>query len=160
MLIADALNLLELTGKVGEKEIKNAYRKACSKYHPDKNNCGHEMMQAINEAYETLKGFDGEVKENFNNYADELNNALNSIVSLVGVDVEVCGNWVWLTGETKQHKEIIKKAGFKWASKKKSWYFKPSDWVKKSRGSMDMDAIRKTHGSESVKKKYNKTIAA
>ncbi|NRB40663.1 MAG: DnaJ domain-containing protein [Pseudomonadales bacterium] len=157
MKIIDAANILNLAGDITPSDIKKAYRKAAAKYHPDRNPAGAEMMKAVNEAYESLKDFSGTLGaaegEEFepSQYGDELNSALNAIVNLEGLDIEVCGSWVWVTGETKQHKEKLKEAGYRWASKKKAWHFRPSDWKKVSRGEMGMDDIRGMHGSTKVK---------
>lgn len=152
MNIQDAINILGLDTEITEKTIKHAYRKACSKYHPDKGG-SNEMMQAVNSAYETLKNHDGELKNcvSSNDYADELNDAILAVINLPNITLEVCGSWVWVSGDTKTHKEIFKTHQFKWAPKKKMWHFRPQDWKSSSRGNMDMEKIRTKYGSQSVK---------
>ncbi|MGH1439756.1 MAG: J domain-containing protein [Cellvibrionaceae bacterium] len=156
MNIKDAARLLNLTGTVTPAEIKKAYRLAAQKYHPDKNPAGADMMKMINEAYAVLKDYSGEIpasdhqsdnSEGEQNYSEAVNEVLNKIISLEGLDIEICGAWVWVSGETKRHKEILKEAGFKYASKKKQWYFRPDDWRSSSRGSLSMDEIRDKYGS-------------
>jgi curved DNA-binding protein CbpA len=151
---SDAAMILKLTGEVTPKIIKKAYRAACNKYHPDKGG-SVEMMQAVNDAYKSLKDFVGtlDAQDDELKYGDILNEALNSVTSLTGVIIEVCSAWVWLSGDTKPHKEIIKESGFRWASKKKSWYFRPNNWRSSSRGSMSLDDIREKHGSHLIKTK-------
>ena len=39
-----------------------------------------------------------------------------------GIEIEVCGSWVWVSGDTKPHKERLKALGFCWHSKKHCWY--------------------------------------
>lgn len=40
--------------------------------------------------------------------------------------------WVWLHGETKSCKEVLKEVGFKWSSKRGAWYHScdtdPTKW--------------------------------
>ena len=157
MKLQDALNTLGLNaGTVTLDEVKKAYRLACMKYHPDRNPAGLETMKAVNAAMDMLKGLDWSqgvtVEESADNqYGDALNDALNAVVGLEGIEIEICGSWVWLSGNTYPHKATIKAAGFKWASKKKRWYFRPEEWAsRKARGTMTMDQIRERHGSTTV----------
>ena len=124
----DALKVLGLSGQVTQGDIKKAYKKACSKYHPDKNPAGLEIMKMVNVAYDTLKNFDGQasVTQDAAQYGDEVANALNKISGL-GLIIEICGAWVWVTGKTKEQRELLKISGFKWAPKKECWYFRPMD---------------------------------
>jgi DnaJ-class molecular chaperone len=60
-MFIDYYNILEITPPVTEQEIKNAYRKQCLKWHPDKNpNTDTTLiMQNIIEAYIFLKDIEG-----------------------------------------------------------------------------------------------------
>ena len=160
MKIEDAAKILEITGNLTKEIIKKAYRKACSKYHPDKGG-STEMMQAVNQAYDALKNYEGEVEAGDLNYSEELNDALNKIINLQGLEIEICGAWIWVTGDTKPYSKELGKngAGFFWARKKKAWYFRPSDWKSSSRGTWDLDKIRGTHGSQKVKTQFNNRLA-
>ena len=156
MTIKDALSILGLTGSVTQDQIKRAYRECCSKYHPDRNPAGLEMMKAVNAAYAILK--DLETAENdasAENFGESLNEVINEVINLDGIKIEICGNWVWLSGNTYPHREAIKAAGFKWASKKKQWYFRPEGYVKKSRSEWTPEKIRENFGAKEVKTKTN-----
>ncbi len=155
---SDAAKILNLTGNITQEIIKAAYRKACFKYHPDRNPAGLEMMKVINQAYEALKSEADFSVDNDTEYDSKLNDAINDVINLDGVEIELCGVWVWLSGNTRQHKEIIKAAGFFWGSVKKKWYFRPADYKSKSRGKLDMDDIRDKHGSRILKKQIRKKI--
>jgi len=163
MKLEDAAKLLGLTGDLTKAVIKRAYQVASSKYHPDKGG-SKEMMQAVNAAYEALKGFEGNLEAGDLDYADLLNDALLKIIDLPGLVIEVCGAWIWVTGDTKPHSAALGRkeggAGFFWAKKKKSWYFRPSDWKSASRGNWSMDKIRDTHGSDRVKGKQQMRLAS
>jgi curved DNA-binding protein CbpA len=166
MNINTALSILGLeAGQHTAKEIKAAYKKACLKYHPDRNPAGAEMMQAINEAWVTLKDLK-EAKTDSDNagydsaFSDKLSEALNAVINLA-VDIEVCGSWIWVTGDTYQYKDIIKAAGYRWAKKKAAWYFRPEEENTKRRGgSWSMDKIRGNHGSKKVKTKSYASLSA
>ena len=156
MNIKDALSILALSATADQVEIKTAYRKACIKYHPDRNPAGLEMMKAVNVAYQFLteisyNGTERPIDEAVNiDFGDMLNEAINAVIGLSGINIEVCGAWVWLSGNTKPHKESIKAAGYWWAKKKCSWYFRPADYKSRNKGDWDMEKIRDKYGSVSV----------
>ncbi|ODS24767.1 molecular chaperone DnaJ [Candidatus Endobugula sertula] len=166
MNIQDAAKILQLVGEITPKIAKAAYRKAAMEYHPDRNPAGAEMMKIINAAYDVLKDYTGNVsaneqgtETNNENYSEAVNTALNAIIHLAGLNIEICGAWVWVSGDTRTHREVLKVAGFKYASKKKCWYFRPSDWRSASRGAYSMDEIRDKYGSSkpvTVKNRYLK----
>ena len=156
MKITDACNLLGLTGDITPELTKAAYRRASMKFHPDRNPAGLEMMKAINSAYDTLREYEGS-NATVDAYPEAMNDAITAVVHLEGVVIEVCGNWVWLSGDTRTHKDDIKAAGFKWATKKQMWFFRPDDYKSASRINMAMSDIRVNHGSQIVS---NKTRAA
>lgn len=145
-----ALNILEISGDYTPESIKLAYRKACAKFHPDRNPAGLEMMKLVNQAYDMLKDSSGTLEQDdVTELAGELFDAISKIIHL-SFDIELCGSWVWLHGDTKPHKETLKEASFKWAPKKKLWYFRPSDHKSFSRGKYSIDEIRSMHGSKKV----------
>jgi hypothetical protein len=160
MKLDDAAKILSLVGDVTPEIVKMAYRRASSKYHPDKGG-SVEMMQAVNQAYEELKDYLGAVDGGDDNYSDALNDAINAVITLKGIDVEICGAWVWVTGDTKPHAKALGKngAGFFFASKKLAWYFRPSDWKSSSRGNFSLDDIRANHGSQVIKGKSARQLA-
>ncbi len=155
---SDAAKILGLTGDITPEIVKLSYRKACATFHPDRNPAGLEMMKAVNVAYATLKDLSITVDNTELNYSEKLNDAINAIINLDGLNVEVCGSWVWVSGNTKPHKDFIKTAGYKWASKKKMWYYRPADYKSSGRGKFTMDEIRDKHGSQSFKTKTSKKI--
>jgi hypothetical protein len=120
------------------------------------------MMKMVNQAYDALKNETGETKieGDYSSYGEDLNNALNAVMGF-GFDIEICGAWIWLHGDTRPHKEKLKESGFNWAPKKKLWYFRPADYKSKGRGQFSMDDIRASHGSEKItEKERNKLRAA
>lgn len=158
----DALSILDLPISATFDDIKSAYRRACSMFHPDRNPAGLEMMKLVNAAYTSLHDYvalpdDGRDYTQESNYGDEINAALNAIINL-GLNIEVCGSWLWVSGDTKPHREILKASGFKWASKKLMWNFRPSEWKSFSRGKWSMDQIRATHGSTTIKPQVHRQI--
>lgn len=156
----DAASILGLAGEITSEMVDKAYRKLAMKFHPDRNPAGAEMMKALNEAREALRNFAGTVTPGTADYGDLLNDAINAIVECAGLEIEVCGTWVWVGGDTVTHKATIKEAGYRWASKKKMWYFRPDSWKSKSRGRYTIDEIRDFHGSEKIQSANRQQIAA
>ncbi len=152
MNIYDAAKILGIFGEITPEKTKTAYRAACKKYHPDINKAGEEMMKIINQAYDALKDYQGEIKEQQTDYSDLLNDALNAILNISDLVIEICGAWVWVTGDTRKHKDVLKEANFRWASKKKAWYFRPEDFKSRSKGNKTLSEIRETYGSYAPKR--------
>lgn len=147
----DAAQILGLEGEITPQDVKCAYRHSAMTYHPDRNPAGAEMMKVINAAYDVLKDYTGEIQPEETptgtSYPEALNEALNAIIALDGLEIEVCGAWVWVGGNTRTHRQALKETGFYYASKKQRWYFRPENWRSSSRGQYSMDDIRGKYGS-------------
>jgi curved DNA-binding protein CbpA len=152
----DAMKILNLSGDINPKIIKKAFRESALKYHPDHNPAGEDMMKLVNMAYDVLKDFTGVADTNNDtesaNYPEALNHALNALLGLEGLFIEICGAWLWVTGNTYIYKDTLKELGFKYASKKKAWHFRPEDYKSKSRGKLSLEEIRDKYGSLKPKK--------
>lgn len=166
MNINEALNLLNLSGTVSKEEIKKAYKKMAMKYHPDRNTAGVEVMKALNAAFEFLSSLDMEEVTHTNeeeayNYAEDLADVIEVLQTLENVEIEVCGNWIWLSGNTKPYKETLKELGCYWASKKLKWYYRPEEHKSCRHKAWDMEKIRSKYGSETHKAtNYNRFMIA
>ena len=165
MKISDAAHILELTGEITPEIVKRAFRKAAQKYHPDRNPAGLEMMKLINAAFNLLKNWSGNLdnegatKEGAA-YPHAVSEALNAIIDLTGLNIEICGAWVWVDGETYQHRAALKEVNFQYAPNKKRWYFRPEDWASSSRGGMSMDDIRDKYGSSTPHRQQRRSLPA
>ena len=78
----------------------------------------------------------------------EFMNIINTLVSCEGLTIELVGRWVWLTGNTYLYKDIIKGLGFKWANKKKAWYWHTAEDTCKSRKNLSLDEIKNKYGCQ------------
>lgn len=80
---------------------------------------------------------------------------ITALLTLEGVTVELCGRWIWISGNTKPHKEFLKSIGCRWNAKKVAWswhYKEDSDTWYKGKKAASMEYIRAAYGS----KKYYK----
>lgn len=144
------------------EDLKSIYRKLALENHPDRG--GDKIkMQEINaeyaELFEALKNthkstrpdgprtYQAETAET----PEDFINIVNELFKLDGLEVELCGRWLWIGGETRQHKDRLKALGCKWSKNKLkwSWHF-PEDaaWQYKGKKSWSMDRIRDRFGSE------------
>ncbi|MHA4875134.1 hypothetical protein, partial [Enterococcus faecium] len=77
-------------------------------------------MKAVNAAFEVLMNnvdninkFQSEKAEERYNYGEELEKVLTALSAMAGIVFEVVGNWVWITGDTINHKDALKEVGCK-----------------------------------------------
>ena len=110
-------------------ELKKAYRDAAKANHPDMGG-DTATMQRINAAYtarfEILKNRqnetaaadpDGSTKAT-TEAPDDFINIIAALLKLDGLEVELCGRWLWIGGNTMTHKEALKAAGCRWSQSK------------------------------------------
>lgn len=150
-------------------EIKQRYRKLAFEHHPDRGG-DTATMQQINTQYSRAMALairrekpNKEESEyaNIEDIAEALRGAIEAIINLEGLKIEVCGSWVWASGNTYEHKEALKAAGYKFAPKKKEWFFAGIPSSNRG-GEFSKDEIRERYGSESVRNdsRANRRIAA
>lgn len=137
-------------------ELKSKYRELLKKYHPD-NGGNVEIMKAINveyrEVFDYLKSGGSTEKYDTSNdnkeTADDFIKIINELFKLQNdLIIELCGNWLYISGNTKPIKDKLKAMGCRWASKKKVWYWRPAREYKPGRrGKYTMQNIRDKYGS-------------
>ena len=77
------------------------------------------------------------------------------IKNLEGLEIEIAGHWVWISGNTKEYKEALKELGFKYASKKKMWYYNPDlSWKRKAYKDKDGKYTYKDYTIEEIHDRY------
>lgn len=138
------------------EELKKAYRGWAKKLHPDLGGNAEEFKQMQNEyekLWERLKNVHQNAKgetytKESNEAPQEFINIINVLIHLNGIHVEICGSWIWVSGNTKHYIDILKELHFKWANKKKAWYYHTEPFRKKSRRELTLDEIRDMFGSQ------------
>lgn len=149
------------------EELKEQYRKLALKNHPDLGG-STKAMQEINAEYEALfarlknvhRTASGETytaKEETTEKAADFVNIINVLINLDGLIIEICGKWLWVSGNTKPYRETLKELHFRWSQNKTAWYYHATPYRKKSSKSLSLDEIRDLYGSEKVKAEANNT---
>lgn len=142
------------------EELKQAYKKLARKLHPDCNpgtdtTADFQRMQAEFESMwarlkDTHENKDGErytARTETTETAAEFMEMINALIKIHGIKVELCGSWLWVTGETKRAKDELKKLHFRWSHNKQAWYFHFGEYHKKGR-KMTLEEIRSMYGSQ------------
>lgn len=158
-----------------QEEAKRLYHDLARQYHPDLGG-DLETMKAINTEYASFQAHGANVNARERQRAahaegkksaadfhdiDEVTEILRVKIETalnLGLDVELCGLWVWVTGDTKTHKEELKEAKFKWSPKKLAWFFAGVPSFNRSEWSLD--DIRNTYGSQKFKKEERQNARA
>lgn len=148
------------------EELRKEYKRLAKANHPDAGGSDEAMKQINTEYEQALKHLENtDTKENawkYNPEKDELfRDALNSIINLEDIVIEIIGSWLWVTGNTYGVKDRLKAAGFRWCGNKKAWSWHAGErYYKKSKRKLSMDELRDLYGSEEVKVKRNNRIAS
>ena len=151
------------------EDLKKQYHRLAMKHHPDVGGT-EQAMKEINAEYEKLfaalkdthKNAEGEFYQSrtaTTETAAEFMDIIEKLIHMDGIEIEVCGSWVWVTGNTRPHKDELKALAFRWSSNKAAWYFHRDGYKKRSKKSLTLDEIRGYYGSEKIEKKQGANIA-
>lgn len=156
-------------GYTNEAAIKEHYRELAKQHHPDLGGCC-ATMQDINAAYEMAlkadyraQGMD-EGKAQWRWTMDE--EAAAKVAELLKVKaelkIELCGLWLWITGETRAAKDELKALGCRWAPKKGAWYWRREiDGMRKwHKRTLSLAEIRAKYGSDELHAEQQRQAAA
>ncbi|MEE0434745.1 MAG: molecular chaperone DnaJ [Peptococcaceae bacterium] len=83
---------------------------------------------------------------------EEFQTLITELLKLDGIEIEIIGCFVCVSGDTKPHKERLKELGFRWHSKKKCWYKSPDGYRRCGKGEYTMDEIRGMYSSIKIHK--------
>jgi hypothetical protein len=152
-------------------EMKLQYRALCLKHHPDVGG-DTRTMQDINaewadiqarEAWSQAKARQESAHasgqksaadyHDLDQVTEQLRIMIEWALNLDGVQVELMGLWVWLTGNTFPHREEFKQWNaehadlkWKWSSNKTAWYFAAVPTFNRSKTTLDQ--IRNNYGTK------------
>ena len=150
------------------EELRKQYRDLLKKYHPDNAGGSTEVTQDINVEYDKLFKLlkdqhesksdntassathkESEYSKNMYDWENDkaLRKVLQKIINFDGIEILICGQWLWVSGNTYSYKKELKEIGFKWASQKKMWYWHSEIFRKKGHRILSMEEIQSYYGS-------------
>lgn len=142
------------------EELKKEYKHLVMLNHPDRGG-RTEDMQEINAEYEQLfealknthknaKGETYTTKTATTETAAEFVDIISKLVHMMDARIEICGSWIWVSGNTRQYKDELKALAFHWSKNKSAWYYHRDGYKKRSKRSLTLDEIRDYYGSAKV----------
>ena len=148
------------------EDLRKQYKELLKLHHPD-NGGDLQIMQAVNAEYDQMfkilkdqhensSADSGTANADYNNMKydfaedEKLREILNRIIHFEGMDIELVGAWIWVSGNTYACRKELKELGFRWASQKKMWYWHSEAFRKISHRTLSMDEIRNYYGSTRV----------
>jgi len=146
----------EFKNVTGINEAKKIYKTLAKKLHPDVGGTDEEF-KILNNVYNDFI----EHKIYFSNDSKvdlELEKIISKILHYENITIELVGSWIWISGDTKAIKDTLKELNFKWASKKKMWYY--GEMRGKNPKQKSMDEIKSKYGCQTVKTKEKRRIAS
>jgi len=141
-------------------ELKAAYKKLAMRHHPDMGgdvrtmqeiNAEYDRMFLLLKAKQNTMANDDETgrTRKTTETPEEFRAVVEALLGLDGIEVELCGAWLWISGDTYQHREALKACGCLWSRSKQRWYWRHAeDDCRWSRGKASMGEIRSKYGSE------------
>lgn len=145
----------EFSELTGINEAKKVYKTLAKKLHPDVGGSEEEfkLLNAIyNDFIENKIYFSNDFKIDL-----DLEKIISQILHFENITIELVGSWIWLSGDTKEIKDKLKELGFKWASKKKMWFY--GEMKGRNPQEKSIDEIKAKYGSEILKTNDKKKIA-
>jgi hypothetical protein len=145
------------------EQIKSKYRTLAKKHHPDLGG-DEETFKAMNNQYSfVLAKFmrDGKLTaeecENAILENEAYRAAIDAVIHLDGINIELSGTWIWVSGNTRPHSAALKAAKFLWSPNKQEWYFRVAKFCAFNKGKIkSKEEIVHTYGVKEIKgKKYS-----
>lgn len=160
------------------QELRKQYKNLLKKFHPDCPGGSTEATQQINIEYTKLfkelknrrenhsTDNTNTQKESYENMRwdeteDEmLRDMLSKVIHFTDITIEIIGNWLWIGGNSYQHRKDLNKLGFKFAGSKKMWYWHSEAFRKKSYKKLSINDIRRYYGSTNVRPESRELLEA
>ena len=153
------------------EDLKKEYKKLALKLHPDvnKDRDTTEEFKAMQNEYEALfervknqhmnaqgEMYTKDVEETVNEYRD----IIDKIIFFQDCTIEIIGNWIWISGDTKNYKETLKELKFRWAPNKKAWSYHNGTYRKQTKKKYSLEDLRNSFESTRINNKQMELINA
>lgn len=97
-----------------------------------------------------FKGCETAEQESTTETAEEFMDIIRNLSGLSGIEVELCGSWLWISGNTYPVKGQLSAFGCRWSKGKKKWFWTKEQFTKARYKTPSMADIRRMYGSEQV----------
>lgn len=140
------------------EELKKQYKQLALKNHPDIGG-SNAAMQEINAEYEALFATLKDIHQTAEGKTytcktdetpDEFREIIETLLRFKGTKIEICGSWIWVTGNTIDYRAQLKEMKFRWSKSKVAWYFHRYDYRKRTGRTFSLDEIRDLYGSQTI----------
>lgn len=150
------------------EELKSEFKKLAKKLHPDNGGNAEafkEMQAQFTKLFDRLKNthtnkngdiWEAEGDRATTETAEEFMEVILKLMFIDDLEVEMCGSWVWVGGDTKKYKDLLKEIGCKYSSNKQKWYYQRDGKRKWHGKAWSMDEIRTAYGSKHYKGQRDK----
>jgi hypothetical protein len=145
----------EFKDVTGINEAKKIYKTLAKKLHPDVGGSEEEfkiLNKIYNDFIEHKIYFSNDIKIDV-----ELEKVISLILHFENITIELVGSWIWVSGNTIEIKDKLKELNFKWASKKKMWYY--GEMKGKNIKPKSMNDIKSKYGPQTFRTKEKQKIA-
>lgn len=158
------------------EELRKKYAELIKKNHPDNGGDAEitkEIILEYKKVFELLKSGatftsstaskeeqEKQAKKYDEQTDENIREAINKIIHLDGVNIEIVGSWIWCDGATFIHKDALKEAGFQWSKSRKKWHFTPYESMWHKGGKKTFEELRSTYGSIEIEKAEIKALSA
>lgn len=148
-------------------DLRTCYKKLIIKYHPDNNTEDTtSIMQEINaeydslfknlkSAYEKSASYEQQTDRQKQAYDWKKDQQIRAIIMALskfeGIEIELCGTWVYVRGNTYPYRKQLKELGLRFNSHKECWIVHYDDYYKYHKTPVSMTYIRDKYGSVIIK---------
>lgn len=149
------------------EELKKAYHAWAIKLHPDRGgdveemkilNCEYDkLFEIVKDIHVNFKG--EEYRKETEETPEAFRTLIDELLKINDIEIEVIGCFIWVSGDTKPHKDKLKSLGMKWHYKKRMWYLSPEGYRRFGKKSYSIDEIRQMYGSKKYKNKDGERLA-
>ena len=140
-----------------KEECKKMYKKLAFKHHPDRGGDLDTMKEINNEFDWIMKNgifksakAKKDTKKDYDFSTSQFKDIITKLLKFKGLEIEITGVFIWVTGNTYQNKEVLKQLGFRYSRNKKAWYTAPKEYFTQKtyyKKSYSMNEIRNKYGS-------------
>lgn len=145
-------------------EARKTYYRLAMKFHPDKGG-DEELFKELANQFHSFKPSQLKYEKEFNDWSSKAYaDIIVALMEIPDITIEICGSWIWISGDTRTRKNLIKLAptndyyqrGF--SAQKAMWYFSPRGYKKRSAEELDMETIRNIYGSDAFRSRQQRVI--